>query len=77
VARLNSLRKKYLPSRTLTSAAKAGAKKYASYRSGEPLRHPKTNAKSSFSASCEAAPFPRTYPRPFMKYSLITLKSLK
>jgi hypothetical protein len=28
----------------------------ASYRSGEPLRHPKTRAKSSFSASCSAAP---------------------
>jgi len=28
----------------------------ASYRSGEPLRHPKTRAKSSFFASCSAAP---------------------
>jgi hypothetical protein len=28
------------------------------YRSGEPLRHPKSSATSTFSAACEAVPFP-------------------
>jgi hypothetical protein len=28
-----------------------------SYRSGKPLRHPKSSARASFSASSEAAPF--------------------
>jgi hypothetical protein len=36
------------------SAAKAVAEKQASYRSGEPLRHPKARTKSSFSAVCKA-----------------------
>jgi len=38
--------------------------KQASYRSGEPLRHPKSSATSNFSASCEAVPYPS---RPFLK----------
>jgi hypothetical protein len=29
------------------------------YRSGKPLRHPKTSAKSSLSANCEAVPYPK------------------
>jgi hypothetical protein len=29
------------------------------YRSAEALRHPKSRARSSFSAGCEAMPFPR------------------
>src|SRR5208282_5463667 len=31
--------------------------KQGGYRSGEPLRHPKSSATSTFSASCEAVPF--------------------
>jgi hypothetical protein len=54
-ARLNRLRKKYFPRRSLTAAAKADsenkpvtaavnrcATQKRSYGSGEPLRHPKT-----------------------------------
>jgi hypothetical protein len=37
------MRKKYLLRRNMASAAKADSEK-GSYRSGEPLRHPKTRA---------------------------------
>jgi hypothetical protein len=33
--------------------------KQCSYRSAEALRHPKSRAKSSFSATCEAVPYPK------------------
>jgi len=33
--------------------------KPSSYRSAEALRHPKSTAKLSFSAACEALPFPK------------------
>jgi len=40
------LQKSRLAARRLTAAAKAVVQKQASYRSGEPLRHPKAKAKS-------------------------------
>jgi hypothetical protein len=33
--------------------------KQGGYRSGEPLRHPKSSATSSFPAACEAVPLQR------------------
>jgi hypothetical protein len=37
------------------AAAKASTKEEDAYRSGEPLRHPKTSTESSFAANCKAA----------------------
>jgi hypothetical protein len=34
------------------AAAKSRIQKQCTYRSGKPLRHPKSSAKSSFSAAC-------------------------
>jgi hypothetical protein len=50
------------------SAAKAATKNRTSYRSGEPLRHPKSSATSGFSTKCKAVRFQnrfklRHYPR--------------
>jgi hypothetical protein len=43
--------------------AEARSEKRATYRSGEPLRHPKSCAKGSFSAASEAVPFPSLFSR--------------
>ena len=45
-ARMEACRKVAWAARRLTAAAKAVVQKQASYRSGEPLRHPKAKAKS-------------------------------
>jgi hypothetical protein len=37
--------------------------KQCAYRSGEPLRHPKSTARATFCASCEAVPFPSALPK--------------
>jgi hypothetical protein len=61
---LNSLRKKSLPAERVTSAAKADAEKQVGYRSGKPLRHPKSSAKPAFSAGCEALRHPKSSAKP-------------
>jgi len=38
--------------------------KPSSYRSAEALRHPKSSAKFSSSAACEAVPYPKPFMRP-------------
>jgi hypothetical protein len=54
--------KKSFPRRSLTSAAKAAIQDRAGYRSGEPLRHPKSSAISTFPQPIPAWPAATQFP---------------
>src|ERR1019366_5336405 len=45
--------------------------KPCTYRSGGPLRHPKSSATPTFSASCEAVPYPKPFMRPVLGLRLL------
>jgi len=56
-ARLNRLRKKSRARPAVTPQRLKPTLKQGVYRSGKPLRHPKSSATSSFFAASEAVPF--------------------
>src|ERR1019366_1664823 len=45
--------------------------KQCSYRSAEALRHPKSQAKPTFSATCKAEPYPKPFMRPVLGLRLL------
>ena len=54
---------KLIPDQTVLPQRLKPDSKQSSYRSAEALRHPKSSAKLSFSAACEAVPYPKRFMR--------------
>jgi len=70
-ARLKEAAEKLVRDQTVSPQRLKPDSKQSSYRSAQALRHPKSSAKLSFSAACEAVP----YPKP--DYNLETLKPVQ
>jgi hypothetical protein len=80
---------KLIPEQSLRPQRLKPHSKQCTYRSGEPLRHPKSSTTPTSSASCEVVPFPRTcanhsfsaacedVPNPKPEHNLETVKPVR